>query len=62
MGQISTSLEAAGRASDEALRSGILYGMGGYVLAIVFLLIALRTVAADESGRLDRARAAGETV
>jgi MFS family permease len=62
IGQISTSLEQAGRASGEALRSGVLYGVGGYVLAIVFLLIAMRTVEADESGRLDRARAAGEEV
>ena len=62
MGQLSTTFQAAGRAADLALRQGILYGLSGYLLAIVFLAISMRTVESDEAGRLDRARAAGEAV
>jgi hypothetical protein len=40
----------------------VLCGVGGYLVAIIFLLLAMRTVEADESGRLERARAAGEAI
>lgn len=56
IGRISTSLEAGGMVAGEALRAGILCGLGAYVLATLFLLIAMRTVAEDEGNRLERAR------
>lgn len=60
VGRISTSLEAAGATAGEALRSALLCGLGGYGATVLFLLLALRTLAADEAGRDARARALGE--
>ena len=60
IGRISTNLELAGMAAGEALRTGALWGLCGYILAIAFLLLALRTVEADERSRLARAQALGE--
>jgi MFS family permease len=62
IGRISTSLEQGGTTSGEALRTGILVGLGGYVVAVTFLLLSMRYLKADESSRLERARALGEAV
>ena len=62
IGRISTSLELGGMASGEALRSGILWGLGGYAVAVTFLLLSMRYIKADETSRLERARAFGEAV
>jgi hypothetical protein len=37
-------------------------GLGGYVVAVTFLLLSMRYLKADESSRLERARALGEAV
>lgn len=62
MGQISDRLNQAGAAPGDALRSGMLFGILGYVLAFVFLWLASRHVEAEETNRLPRAREAGEVV
>ena len=62
MGQISDRMTRAGADSGEALRSGMLYGLIGYVLAFAFLLLASRYVVAEEGSRLERARELGEPV
>ena len=40
----------------------MIVALAGYVLAIVFLWLASRSVESEESTRLERARAAGEVV
>lgn len=60
MGRISTSLEMAGTPAGEALRTGVLWGLGGYAFAVAFLLLAMRTVASDEDTRVARGLALGE--
>ena len=62
IGLISTRLEQSGLTSGDALRTGVVYGIGAYLLAIIFLVLAMRSVVADESSRLERARALGEAV
>jgi MFS family permease len=62
MGQVSDRLNAAGATSGEALRSGMLVGLVGYVFAFFFLWLASRHVESEESGRLERARQVGEEV
>lgn len=62
MGQISTTLSQGGTDPTEALRTGILVGLFAYVLSLVFLFLAGRSVVEEESSRIDRARAAGEAV
>ncbi|MGR8919387.1 MAG: spinster family MFS transporter [Gammaproteobacteria bacterium] len=62
IGQLSTSLSADGMAAGEALRAAVLWGVGGYLLVLVFLLVARRTLVRDESSRVERARAVGEPV
>lgn len=49
-------------ASGEALRTGVLWGVGAYVPAVVFLALAARSVESDEGGRCERALALGEAV
>lgn len=60
MGQISTRLELGGLPGAEALRSAVLWGLGGYAFAVAFLLVAARTLVRDEDTRLARAAALGE--
>ncbi len=62
MGWISGILEAGGADSGHALRTGILFGLGAYVIAMMFFWLAGRTVAADEDSRVERGRAAGEVI
>lgn len=62
MGQISTTLAAGGTEPGHALRLGVLCGLAGYVLAILFLFISSRSVEQEEASRLERARALGEAV
>ena len=65
LGQMSARLAPAGAdavAAGEALRTAMIYGLVAYVPALVFLFIASLSVEKEESGRLDRARAAGEPV
>lgn len=62
MGQISTTLSLGGTDPTEALRTGILIGLGAYVFSLAFLFLAGRTVVQEESSRIERARAAGENV
>ena len=40
----------------------MLASLGAYVLGAIFFWLAGRTVAADESSRVERAQAAGEVV
>lgn len=62
MGRVSTSLELGGMASGEALKTAVMWGLCGYILAVTFLLLAARNIEADENSRVERARALGETV
>ena len=62
IGQLSDRFAGAGMSSPEALRLAMLWGLSSLVLALALLLLALKYLGADESSRLDRARAAGEPV
>lgn len=62
IGQLSDGLNAAGMDSSEALRTAMLSSLVLFVAAIVFLLFVLRHLVPEESSRLDRARAAGESI
>ncbi|MEM1246976.1 MAG: MFS transporter [Acidobacteriota bacterium] len=62
IGQVSTVLSSSGGDSGEALRTGMGYGLGAYLLAVLFLWISSRFVVQEEESRLDRARALGEDV
>lgn len=61
MGQISTALNESGMDDGVALQRGMLYGLFFLVPAAVCLGISAMHVERDESTRLERARAAGET-
>ncbi len=54
---------AVGRMSValDDLRTAMVLAMAMNVVAVLFLLLATRTLPADEKTRLERARAAGET-
>jgi MFS family permease len=60
IGQISDALFARGMDDGDALRLGMLVGLGGFLVAIVFVTLAMRFLPADVASRLTRARAAGE--
>ncbi len=62
MGQISDTLLAQGSTSAEALRSGMLWGLSAYVVALLMLIMAAMNIEKDERSRLDRARELGETI
>ena len=62
VGQLSDKFVQAGSESGEALRAALLLGLSGCVLAVAFLWLASRHVEAEESSRIERARAAGEPV
>ena len=61
MGQISTTLNESGMDDGVALQRGMLYGLVFLVPAAICLAISALHVERDESTRLERARAAGET-
>ncbi len=60
IGQLSDVFAASGMSSADALRQGMLCGLGALVLALLFLVLALRYLESDELSRLERARLAGE--
>lgn len=62
MGQISDALTASGATSADALTSGMLWGITAYVLAITMLILGAMNIEADESSRLERAKALGEPI
>ncbi len=62
IGQVSDALFNQGMASGDALRIGMLIGLGGFIVAMTFIIIAMRFLPGDEASRLDRARAVGEAV
>ncbi len=62
IGQVSDALFAAGMDSGDALRLGMLVGLGAFLIAVTFVLLAMRYLPADEASRLERARAAGERI
>ena len=62
MGQISTTVAQSGMDSGDALRTAVLWGLCGYIPAVIFLLLSARNIETDENSRIERARALGETV
>ncbi len=62
IGWASGMLEAGGADSGQALKQALMIGLGAYVIAVVFLFLASRTLARDEESRVERARAAGEAI
>ncbi len=62
IGQLSDLFVSSGMDSADALRRGMLWGLSSLGVALVALTLALRYLPADESTRLERARAAGEPV
>ena len=62
IGQLSDRFAASGMNSADALRQGMLCGLGALGIALLFLVLALKYLESDELSRLDRARAAGEPV
>jgi MFS family permease len=62
MGQLSDVFHASGMSEADSLRTAISCGLLIFVLTIVFLVLAMRYLPADERSRLDRARALGEPV
>ena len=62
MGQLSDVFHASGMSDTDSLRMAISCGLLIFVLTIVFLLLAMRYLPADERTRLERARALGEPI
>ena len=62
MGQVSTTLTDGGGDPGMALRSGVLYGLFGYLFAMLFFLASARSLVRDEGRRIVRARDLGEDV
>ena len=62
MGWLSTTLEAGGVDSGRSLQLAMLASLGAYVLGVIFFWLAGRSVASDESTRIERAQAVGEVV
>ena len=62
MGWLSATLEAGGADSGRSLQLAMLASLGAYVLGLVFFWLASRTVAREESTRIERAQAVGEVV
>ena len=62
IGQISDALTARGSSSADALTSGMLWAIGAYAVALILLIFGAMNIEADESSRLDRAKALGEPV
>jgi MFS family permease len=62
IGQLSDSIASTGVASGDALRGGMEAGLLMMVVSLVFLIPALRFLPREEANRLERARAAGESI
>ncbi|MCB1646657.1 MAG: hypothetical protein KDI36_14455, partial [Pseudomonadales bacterium] len=62
IGQISDTLTRSGTPSAEALQTGMLTGLGIYLLSLVMFILAALNVEQDEGSRIERARALGEVV
>lgn len=60
IGKLSDYFATTGLASAEALQRALLVSLAAYILALVSLWIASRYVESEESGRIERARDAGE--
>ena len=62
MGEVSDLFVAAGMSDGDALRLAIASSLLIFLVTIVFLVMAQRSLPRDEATRLDRARALGEPV
>ena len=62
MGLASDTFVAGGMESGEALRTGMMAGLGIFAVSVTFLVLAMRYLPGDEASRLDRAREAGESI
>ncbi len=62
IGTLSDSLTRSGMTPGDALRTAMLAGLAVFPVTLACLWYASRHLAAEESSRLDRARAAGERV
>ena len=62
MGQISDSYVAAGSEPAAALQAALVWGMGMFGVAMVFMLLGLRYLEQDQHSRVERAQALGESV
>jgi MFS family permease len=62
IGYLSDSFASSGQDSSDALRQAMIYGTSVFSLAFVTLFLSSRYVAEEESSKLIRARALGESV
>ncbi len=60
IGQISDAIVATGVSSAQALTTGMMWGLGAYVIALIALILAAIHIETDENSRLDRAADLGE--
>ena len=60
IGYVSDGIAASGAESGDALRQAMVYALGMFGFASVFIVAALMFLPSDEATRMDRARAAGE--
>ena len=60
IGYVSDGIGTATGDSAEALRQAMIYSLSMFLVASVFIIAALKFLPADESSRLERAKAAGE--
>ena len=62
IGVLSDTFVAEGLESGEALRQSLLMGLAPSLVALLFLMAAIKHFIADDDSRLDRARALGESM
>lgn len=62
VGLLSDTFMSKGIESGEALRQGLLVGLTGQGVGIVFLIFAIKHIVVDEDSRLERARLLGEKI
>ncbi len=62
IGKLSDAFTAGGLSDGAALRRALAWAVAAYGVAFVCFLLASRTVERDETGRIERARAAGEPI
>ena len=62
IGVLSDTFVVNGMKSDLALQQGMLIGLTPQLVGILFLILAIQHIVADEDSRLDRARALGEKI
>ena len=60
MGELSDFFLSTGLSDFEALRMAMLVSMLTFIPALIFLFLAQRHLAQDESSRIERAKALGE--